>query len=210
MSPAKAAIALVLVAAPFAGGYNFLQAGSRPLPEAKPADGTLSTTQNEKETTRDPANTDEADPPTKATARSLKTKPPRDEAHVDVAKPLTCAEATKLGESAVGQQVSWTGKWIHTKSTRRGPKGGTDHVFETRGPKGDFTFDFPFVAEDTKGWEPVPKGTDLIEHHKKLWGPNNIVTVTGTIKRVETLIFINRGERYNVPVLTDITISNKR
>jgi hypothetical protein len=39
------------------------------------------------------------------------------------------------------------------------------------------------------------------------WGPSHIVTVTGTISRVETLIFIGRGTRYNVPVLTDIKIT---
>src|SRR5712692_2556191 len=60
-------------------------------------------------------------------------------------KPFTCAEATKLGDDCVGRRVNWVGQWTNSQSTRIGNKEGSQHLFNTRGPKGDFSFDYPFI-----------------------------------------------------------------
>ncbi|HEV3261515.1 MAG TPA: hypothetical protein VG013_31985 [Gemmataceae bacterium] len=144
-------------------------------------------------------------------------------------KPVTCAEATRLGKDCIGQRVTWVGKWIHSESAQYDQTKGSWHIFETRaGPQDRFSSDYPFVAEDPNPLAPRPKGPNprelrqnprelarrlqelgqnLKESHKKRWGSTHVVTVTGTISRVVELIFIGRETRYDVPVLTDIKIA---
>lgn len=122
-------------------------------------------------------------------------------------KPLTPAEASRLGEECIGQRVTWTGKWISTQSAPVGRQKGTQHIFETPGDSGAFSFDHPFIAEDPTPWQPAVKGENLTERKQRRWGATGVVTVTGTVDRLTRLMFIGRGTREQVPVLTDIKIT---
>ena len=119
----------------------------------------------------------------------------------------TCADATKLGEACVGRRVTWYGQWTNSTSATVKGKKGAMHVFNTVGPDGDYSFAFPFIAEDTNPLQTVPRGQDVRAHFDAKWGPSRVVTVTGTIARVEKLIMIGQGTRDRVPVLADITIT---
>src|SRR5579864_295480 len=137
------------------------------------------------------------------TARSVKTaKNSAPASKTRANRPLTCMEATKLGTDSVGKRVTWVGKWTHSQSSGKGSK----HTFDTQGPDGDFTFDYPFEAEDPKPLDRGQSGENVRERLDRTWGTARVVTVTGTISRVETLIFIGRGTRHDVPVLSDIQI----
>jgi hypothetical protein len=122
-------------------------------------------------------------------------------------EPLTCAEASRIGDRCIGERVTWVGKWIHSQSARVGHEKGSQHIFNTQGPQGDYSFDCPFIAEDPNPLERAAKGQNVKERHDKRWGSTRIVTVTGTIARLETLVFIGKGTRHDVPVLSNITIT---
>jgi hypothetical protein len=121
--------------------------------------------------------------------------------------PLTVAEATRLGRGTVGRRVKWWGQWTNSQSETVKGKKGAVHVFNSPDANGDYTFQFPFMAEDTNPLDSVPRGMDVRAHFDAKWGPARIVIVTGTIAKVERLIMIGQGTRDNVPVLTDIAIS---
>jgi hypothetical protein len=122
-------------------------------------------------------------------------------------KPYTCADATKSGNDCVSRRVTWVGEWTHSQSAMVNRKMGASHIFNTVGPAGAFSFDYPFIAEDPHPLPSVPRGMNMHDHFNAKWGPTRIVTVTGTIARVERLIMIGKGTRDDVPVLTDITIT---
>lgn len=124
----------------------------------------------------------------------------------DPTKPLTCKEATKLGEGCIGRSVTWRGKWTHSKDTTIGQQKGSEHLFNTPGPKGDFSFDYPFLVEEPTPLSAVVKGQNVKARVDQKWGPTRVVTVTGTISRVVTLV-TEDGLRYKVPVLTDAAIN---
>lgn len=113
------------------------------------------------------------------------------------ATPLTCAEATKLGADSVGRRVSWVGERNISESATINRAKGTRHVFSSLGPTGAYSFDHPFVVEDPTPYQRPATPGQKPRHY----------TVTGTIARVQTLIAIGRGTRYNVPVLTDIEMT---
>ena len=94
-----------------------------------------------------------------------------------------------------------------SQSATVGRKQGSKHLFDTDGSQGVFSFDYPFVAEDPNPLQSVGKGQNVKEVFDQRWGSTRIVTVTGTIVRVEKLTVIGQGTRNNVPVLTDITIT---
>lgn len=121
--------------------------------------------------------------------------------------PLTCADATRMGRNSVGQRVRWHGMWTNSDGETVKGKRGAVHVFNTPDFNGDYTFAFPFMAEDTNPLERVLPGQNVGAHFDAKWGPSRIVIVSGTIARVTRLIVIGSGTRDNVPVLTDITIS---
>jgi hypothetical protein len=122
-------------------------------------------------------------------------------------KTLTCIEATKQGVDCVGERVTWVGKWKSSQSATVENQKGSQHFFYTQSPQGGFTFDYPFIAEEPKPLELAKRPQDILPLRDKKWGPSLIVTVTGTISQVKTLIYIGEGTRYNVPVLTDIKIT---
>jgi len=122
-------------------------------------------------------------------------------------KPFTCADATKQGRDCIGQRVAWTGKWHLSQSATIDRQKGAQHIFYSPGSNGVFSFEYPFIAEEPKPLELAKKGESIRENHARKWGPTGIVTVTGTIARIDTLILIGEGTRYNVPVLTDVKIT---
>jgi hypothetical protein len=143
-------------------------------------------------------------------------------------KPLTRAQVAELGSDCIGRRVSWVAVKWSSQSTKIGGQEGTQHIFRTQDAQGEFTFDLPFIAEEAK---PLKldmrqrtkeemrrdleerrefqkktglKGREAAQAHAKL--KMKIVTVTGTISRLDTLIF-TYGTRYQVPVLTNFTIT---
>src|SRR5262249_57714322 len=84
---------------------------------------------------------------------------------------------------------------------------GSEHFFYTQTPDGGFSFDYPFIAEDPKPLDSPKQAGGIREYFDRKWGPSRIVTVTGTISQLKTLIYIGEGTHYNVPVLTDIKIT---
>jgi hypothetical protein len=125
----------------------------------------------------------------------------------DPAKPLTCKEATRLGDGCIGRRVTWRGKWTHSQNATVGQQKGSEHVFNTPGPKGEFSFDYPFVVEEPTPLPAVVKGQNVRTPVDQKWGPTRVVTVTGTISRVVTLTVGGEGFHFKVPVLTDVTIN---
>ncbi|MFL5241768.1 MAG: hypothetical protein ACJ8FY_06645 [Gemmataceae bacterium] len=121
-------------------------------------------------------------------------------------RPFTCADAYREGRECIGRRVTWAGKRRLSQSARIDKKEGTQHIFYTQGPKGEFSFDFPFIAEDSKAMGPILSPKEMKEQRKKQWGSTGVVTVTGTISRLDTLMMIGTGTRYDVPVLRNITI----
>ena len=202
MEPPKFGIVVlfvVLLAGSFGAGYGFLQSNPNDSPEraapraavpakAEPAPALVK---------EEPAEQPKPKPIEKP--RTARPAPRR----VDPPAPLTAAEATRMGKSCVGQRVTWVGKWTHSQSSGTN---GSKHIFETQGSEGSFSFDFPFVTVDAKPLEKLAKGQNVSEHFDELWGPTRVVTVTGTIAGLEKVIFIGRGTREQVPVLTNITI----
>jgi hypothetical protein len=198
---------LVLFGGSFAAGVVILRSKNRAqtdLPSAGPA--------NLGNEVVDHANGDEGNAlpdetsPKTTTAAAKTSKGAAPAAKSNPRRPLTCMEATKLGADCVGKRVTWVGKWTHSQSTTINRQEASQHIFYTPDAGGTFTFDYPFIAEDPKPLGHAQKGENIKEYFNRKWGSSGIVTVTGTIARVETLIFIGRGTRYDVPVLTDIQI----
>jgi hypothetical protein len=146
-------------------------------------------------------------------------------------EPLTRADLARRG-GGVGRRVTWVGERMASQSARVGKQEGTRHVFKGQGPRGEFTFDLPFIAE-----EPTPlkrvnrqrtkeelrrdleefvrfkqqtglKGREAVQAHARLHA--DVVTVTGTITRLDTLIMLGQGTRYDVPVLADVTLTRRQ
>jgi hypothetical protein len=197
---------LVLFGGAFAAGFVFLNHKSRnaaDLPAAGPADLDGKLAENVSRDVVKPTGDDPQPKPETAKNSPALAKRPTQPPKEPPKKPLTCVEATKLGADSVGKRVTWVGQWTHSQSKGKGEK----HIFYTQGPSGEFSFDYPFEAEDPTPRDPGRNGESLTSFLDRKWGPSHIVTVTGTISRVETLIFIGRGTRYSVPVLTDIKIT---
>jgi hypothetical protein len=197
---------LVMFGGAFAAGFVYLNAKSRTaadLPSSGPVQLDGASADNASGDATKPAG-DNPQPnlePAKTYSAPAKrpAKPPKETPK----KPLTCVEATKLGADSVGKRVTWVGKWTHSQSSGNGEK----HTFDTQGPSGEFSFDYPFEAEDPRPRDQGRNGESITSYFDRKWGPSRVVTLTGTISRVETLIFIGRGTRYSVPVLTDIKIT---
>jgi hypothetical protein len=197
---------LVLFGGAFGAGFVFLKDKSRKaadLPAAGPAELDGKPAETVSRDVVKPASDDPQPKPETAKNSSTPSKRAAPQPKEAPKKPLTCVEATKLGPDCVGRRVTWVGQWTHSQSSGKGSK----HIFNSQSPTGQFSFDCPFEAEDPKPLDRGQKGENVAEYFDKKWGPSRIVTVTGTISRVETLIFIGRGTRYNVPVLTDIKIT---
>ena len=197
---------LVLFGGAFAAGFVFLHPKSRTaadLPAVGPVQLDGEPANKASDDVAKPAGSDPQPKPESAKNSSTPTRratqPPKEAPK----KPLTCVEATKLGADSVGKRVTWVGRWTASQSKGKGEK----HIFYTQGLSGEFSFDYPFEAEDPTPRDPGRNGESMTSFFDRKWGPSHIVTVTGTISRVETLIFIGRGTRYNVPVLTDIKIT---
>jgi hypothetical protein len=191
----------VLLGGSFAAGLVYLKSKSRAAADA-PAAGPVKLDGEPAENAPGNADKPAGDDPQPKLEATKNNSMPAKRAAPPPKKPLTCMEATKLGADSVGRRVTWIGQWTHSQSKGKGEK----HIFYTQGPGGEFSFDYPFEAEDPKPLDHAQNGENVKEYFDSKWGPSRIVTVTGTINRVETLIFIGRGTRYSVPVLTDIQI----
>jgi hypothetical protein len=220
-------LCVALLAGSFAAGFAFLHSPSRADPKeviARPpesSDGGQAIGAGEGKAEQEARDQDPKEAPKKKTADAK----PR--------KPLTRAEVANEGSFYVGERVTWVAEWKLTQSTLIAKKEGTQHVFDGQGPQGEFSFDFPFIAEEPTPVKQSP-GRNVIqelvkrvmeERHKDSQAKRPkgrqdpkehaksiaiIVTVTGTINRLDTLIMLDRGTRHDVPVLTDITITTNR
>jgi hypothetical protein len=203
---------LVLFGAAFGVAFVFLRISSHTDTQLTTTPQALTDAHQDDKATNDAAK-DIADDPTATSKTKTKTSKENAKPAKTVRttptdkKPITCAEATKQGSECVGQRVTWVAKWTLSQSAPVDRQKGAQHIFYTQGPNGDYTFDYPFVAEDPKPLELSKKGEDIRADHARKWGPTGIVTVTGTITSVRTLILIGQGTRYNVPVLSDIKIT---
>ncbi len=196
---------VVLLAGSFGAGYRFLQ----PTPDPVAADITpRPAARNDLEPAPKEEPKEQAQEPVKEQPKQkllVKTTVERRPAsRPEVPIPLSAAEVARFGAGCVGARVTWIGKWIHSQSS--GKASNAQHIFESAGGGGDFSFDFPFIVADSKPLDRPVKGSNIKEFHDRRWGPTRIVTVTGTIDRLEKLIFIGRGTREQVPVLTEVMI----
>jgi len=205
---------VLLFAAAFAAGFVFLKSKSgspaslettAPVSSGDLVEGNKSENSDEK-----PA--DDSLPKSKSAADSgpgdrKTSKAARPNNKDKAKKTLTCIEATKQGVDCVGERVTWVGKWKSSQSATVERQKGSQHFFYTQTPDGGFTFDYPFIAEEPKPLELAKRPQDIRPLHEMKWGPSRVVTVTGTISQVKTLIYIGEGTHYNVPVLTDIKIT---
>ena len=202
---AMGACSLVLFGGAFAAGFVYLKSKSQlavEVPSGEPIALNGKPADNLSGDAAEPAGDALQPKPEPAKTTLAPVKRPAQPTKATPKKSLTCVEATKLGADSVGKRVTWVGKWTHSQSSGKGEK----HIFYTQGPSGEFSFDDPFEAVDPRPRDPGRNGESMTSFFDRKWGPSHIVTVTGTISRVETLIFIGRGTRYNVPVLTDIEI----
>jgi hypothetical protein len=220
-------LCVALLAVSFAAGFAYLNSSSR-------ADSNEEIARSPRSNDGDQAKgADEGKAEQESRDQEPKKAPKKKPADAIARKPLTRAEVSNEGSFYVGERVAWVGEWKLTHSTLINKKEGTQYIFDGQGPLGEFSFDFPFIAE-----EPTPMKQsagervirDLVqrqidEHHKNFASkqPKSrqdakehakniaiIVTVTGTITRLDTLIMLGRGTRYDVPVLTDVTITSNR
>jgi hypothetical protein len=223
---------LALVGGSFATGFAFMQAQPGPAPDDKTAPlpqsgpGLPSPGSNVAKIDHETAPGRQGDPaatPKQLQPALLKAQPP---------KQLTRAEVAEHGDLYLGRRVAWVAQRILSQSTLIGGKEGTQHILKGQDPRGEFSFDLPIIAE-----EPNPlklnfhsrtkeemqrdlneflkfkkesglKGRQAAEQYSKRLA--DIVTVTGTIARTDTLILLGEGTRYDVPVLTDIVITSNR
>jgi hypothetical protein len=226
----RLAIFVALLAGSFVAGFAFLyspsageiQGANAPAPQPqvdRRAEG-----DDEKKSEQAAAARRDPEPGPAPTQPEAKPSPSAPEPE----KPLTRAQVAELGGDCIGRRVSWVAvKWL-SQSTKIGKQEGTQHIFRTQDAQGEFTFDLPFIAEEPK---PLKldmrqrtkeelhrdleeykkfqkktglKGRQLVEAYAKY--QMKIVTVTGTISRLDTLI-CTYGTRYKVPVLTNFTIT---
>jgi hypothetical protein len=218
MSPQKIGIVVGCVAAfagVWAGAFYFIRSDANSAPKdsvpfvANTDSSPPASTNKSEVTTPVPGENkeipDDSDRPSKKSQESVKDTSPKRKARQP--RPLTCLEATKMGRDCIGERVTWVGKWTNSQSAAVGRGNGSKHLFNSQGAQGNFSFDYPFVAEDPKPLPTIGKGQDIRAAFDQRWGPSRIVKVSGTITNVETLTVIGQGTRYNVPVLTDITIT---
>lgn len=147
-------------------------------------------------------------------------------------RPITRADAS--GRGCIGRQVTWVCRCQVSQSEG----GHTQHIFFAEEPKGVFSFDNVFIAEEPEpyrtspGWQVLqdatkryredahrrfeelqrskqkrPKGKAQ-EEAEEYWRRHPI-TVTGTIRRLDTLLLLGHGRQTDVPVLKNITITAK-
>jgi hypothetical protein len=218
---------VALLAGSFAAGFAFLHSSTRADPNEETARPSKS------DSIGKAMGDDEGKAEQESRDQDPKEAPKKKPADAKPRKPLTRAEVSNEGSFYVGERVTWVAQWKLTHSTLIDKKEGTQYIFDGQGPQGEFTFDFPFIAE-----EPTPMKQSsgerviqdlvkrVLEEHRKS-APSKrpkgrqdakqdekslaiIVTVTGTIARLDTLIMLDRGTRYDVPVLTGITITANR
>jgi hypothetical protein len=230
MGPQKllpALLCVALLAGSFAAGFAFLHSSTRADPNEETARPSKS------DSIGKAMGDDEGKAEQESRDQDPKEVPKKKPADAKPRKPLTRAEVSNEGSFYVGERVVWVAQWTLTHSTLINQKEGTQYIFNGQGPDGEFTFDFPIIGEEPTPIKQSPNERviqDLVrrvldEHRKS--APSKrprgrqdakqddkslaiIVTVTGTISRVDTLIMLDKGTRYDVPVLTGISITTNR
>jgi hypothetical protein len=222
-----ALLCVALLAGSFAVGFAFLHSSSRADPKEDIARSPKSNDGHQA------MGADEGKAEQESRDQDPKEAPKKKPADAKPRKPLTRAEVSNEGSFYIGERVTWVAEWKLTHSTLINKKEGTQYIFDGQGPQGEFSFDFPFIAEEPTSMKQSPGERVIqdvvkrvLEEHLKSVASKRpkgrqdakqddkslaiIVTVTGTITRLDTLIMLDRGTRYDVPVLTGITITANR